>query len=75
LNIKCFFGFHDWEYKKFKTRTRYPFTPFYPSRFCKNCFKKQQKVRFDMEFIWTDIQQLEKDEIRFMNLKKLLKKK
>jgi len=75
LNIKCFFGFHDWEYKEFKTKVREPFTPFYPSRFCKCCFKKQQKVRFDMIFIWSNIQKLEQDEIRYMNLKKLLKKK
>jgi len=72
LNIKCLCGFHDWEYKGYKKHT---FTPFYPSRFCKNCFKKQQRIRFDMNFIWQNIDKLEKDEIRYMNLKKLLKKK
>ena len=87
--IKCFFGFHDWEYNhrtneapklrfQHKNYQKYYQELFdnysirYPNRFCNRCFKKQIRVRYDMDMLWQDSDNLTLDEIRQKKLKKLL---
>ena len=87
--IKCFFGFHDWEYNhrtnetpklRFQPNKRQYYQDLfdnyylikYPNRFCNRCFKKQIRVRYDMNLLWQDSDNLTLDEIRQKKLKNLL---
>jgi hypothetical protein len=62
--IKCFFGFHDWEYSSWEDGEGNRFSDLnylyknlsemiekryhYPSRFCQCCFKKQKRHIVDL---------------------------
>lgn len=82
--IKCFFGFHDWEYNvdpklRFQPNKRQYYQDLfdnylmrYPNRICNRCFKKQIRVRYDMNLLWKDSDNLTLDEIRQKKLKNLL---
>jgi hypothetical protein len=86
--IKCFFGFHDWEYsswenEKYSIVTKSDMSHInellerqyqYPSRFCQCCFKKQKRQIADLgrTILWLDTDKLTLKEIRQKKLKKLL---
>jgi hypothetical protein len=62
--VKCFFGFHDWEYSSWEDEEVNRFSDLnylyknlsemiekrynYPSRFCQCCFKKQKRHIVDL---------------------------
>jgi hypothetical protein len=82
--IKCFFGFHDWEYSSWEDEvdTFYVHNIDYlierqyhfPSRFCQCCFKKQRRQIVDLgrTILWINTDKLTSKEIRQKKLKKLL---
>jgi hypothetical protein len=87
VKIKCFFGFHDWEYSSWEDEV----DTFYgidtdtidhlierqyqfPSRFCQCCFKKQKRHIVDLgrTILWKNTNKLTLKEIRQKKLKNLL---
>jgi len=82
--IKCFFGYHDWEYSSWKDEADayYNLSNFFekqyqgsfPSRFCQCCFKKQIRriIDFGSTILWEDTDKLTLKEIRQKKLKNLL---
>ena len=86
--IKCFFGFHDWEYSTWESE-KYSIVAksdmshinellerqyLYPSRFCQCCYKKQKRHIVDLgrTILWKDTDKLTLKEIRQKKLKNLL---
>jgi RNase H-fold protein (predicted Holliday junction resolvase) len=79
--IKCFFGYHDWQYNQTKLVDKstlsasgnriYLDSSNYPTRFCTRCFKKQLRQRMDMRIYWID-SDLSVNESRHKKLSKLL---
>jgi hypothetical protein len=75
VKIKCFFGFHDWEYSdpvSYSDNIIHVDRIRFPTRFCQCCFKKQIRSRYDMQIFWTNSDKLTPHEIRQKKLKKLL---
>jgi hypothetical protein len=65
-SVKCFFGFHIWEYSLGEIYT-------HTVRFCPRCYKKQIRHRHDIRIFWLDTE-LSSDERRDKRLKYLLDK-
>ncbi len=86
--IKCYCGFHNWEYSTWKSEEYSIVTKsdmshinellerqyHYPSRFCQCCHKKQKRVitDFGRTILWENTDRLTINEIRQKKLKKIL---
>lgn len=85
--IKCFFGYHDWEYSSWKDEVdKYyvyntisnllerQYQGSFPSRICQCCFKKQRRliIDFGTTVLWEDTDKLTLKEIRQKKLKNIL---
>ena len=85
--IKCYLGYHNWHYSTWDEQSKWVELNkyhnkiqqlikhgdfHYPMRFCNKCHKKQVRRRHDMHIFWVDTKIYTTEEIRIIQLKKIL---
>lgn len=74
--IKCVFNRHNWEYNNPKDEILFDDNGDYIkfSRFCKFCYKKQEREIIDLgrTILWLETKKYTKKELREINLRRLL---
>ena len=86
--VKCYLGFHDWEYTRWEEQQKWVEINNYedrykrlievgnyeyPMRFCTICYKKQSRRRRDMHIYWINTNIYSIKELRFIQLNRIMK--